>query len=48
MALRAYLMRLVHCKQAKEDKAQLLINAALKFYYREADLWQLLGEIYER
>ena len=46
--MHAYLQRLLYKKTAKTEKAQLLINAALKFYYRDSELWQLLGEVYER
>ena len=48
LALRVYLQRLLSLKgAAKTEKAQLLINSALKFHYRDADLWQLLGEVYD-
>jgi len=34
-------------ERGKIAKAYVLINNALKFYYREPMLWQLLGTVYQ-
>ena len=46
VAIQCYARRLVLIKN-KLPKALALINSALKFYYRDSQLWSLVGEIYQ-
>ena len=45
LALEMYVKDLL--ERGKVNKAFILVNSGLKFYYREPVLWQLLGSIYQ-